>query len=411
MLFVLSLSPALSAQMLPVGDGRNNDFVALIDKIKADNHITESAARQMPIGTKYKLPDGTPEKLVEGDGHGIWGHEFSKYYGVPYEQFLIDGHIVTGKTPSEKVTYVAPPANTASTASSFPWWILGVALALILALVGIRLLQVLMRQRRTLREDPQDATLQGTPMRSRVATALGLPTTQREHIHTATALLAHTNEDRQRRGQAPIVGNLAEIVEVGVRSTAPVTTEYADRNRGARPDGQRVALGVFRNDSGVIETVTFHFSACDNGMLFNRMPTTQVEEFVRTATWAAPRRIYVSPAYRTRPLNWQEILGWINANLAGTASQSAASPIRTAQQSAPSPAPATSVAEVLTPANSVSISIGKNQLSVPVGTGVRITGEKQMEVSVPGPCTITFGATPVTAATPAVDAPKVASAS
>ena len=103
LMFLLSVvvTPLL-AQDLPTGDARNADFRLRFEAIKhANNNIPDFM--KMPAGTLYSLPNGTMDELEDKDVRGIWGREFEKTYGLPYDNFL------AGQKPLEVPKVETPP--------------------------------------------------------------------------------------------------------------------------------------------------------------------------------------------------------------------------------------------------------------------------------------------------------------
>lgn len=86
-LITLLVATPLVAQELPAGDARNTEFRNHILEIVGSNPTIYDFNRML-VGTKYQLPSGGSDILEDGDRNGIWGREFRKFYGVPYEDFL-----------------------------------------------------------------------------------------------------------------------------------------------------------------------------------------------------------------------------------------------------------------------------------------------------------------------------------
>jgi hypothetical protein len=119
MFLVLLMAAPLAGQELPAGDPRNVAFRALMNQIVADNGGVKDFMR-MPVGTEYNLPDGTRDRLEDGDDHGIWGREFVKLYGTPYSTFLETKTVTTSAPEVHKpISVESVPIEIAET---MPWY-------------------------------------------------------------------------------------------------------------------------------------------------------------------------------------------------------------------------------------------------------------------------------------------------
>lgn len=165
LIFVLALvaTPVL-AQDLPTGDSRNSAFREHFQKIVAANPTTSDFQKMQP-GAVYRLPDGTTDELRSGDSKGIWGREFEKWYGIPYEDFLErnrqpdeppvkplacpDGEV--GTPPNCLKPYV-----TTTTVTVWPWWLMPLALAFLALLVFAWSLYNSLKREGTRRNEAED---------------------------------------------------------------------------------------------------------------------------------------------------------------------------------------------------------------------------------------------------------------
>lgn len=142
------------------------------------------------------------------------------------------------------------------------------------------------------------------------------PVTTRSIIQNSQRLRMETNMRRESFGAMPLVGRMAEVYRVNVTSAVPVTTEYADSPRLARPSGQLVHVAVYRDRSN-ITGVTMGFRFCSNGILFDAMESAQVQAFVQDALWQNAMRLWKADGYPGTP-NWAEVENWIYSDLAAS---------------------------------------------------------------------------------------------
>lgn len=141
-ILLLVAIPLLLAQELPAGDSRNSDFrkhfaevVRLNPQIKDFHKMSEGTVYYLP-GNGLGLADDS-DFLQAGDTCGIWGREFTKWYGLPYQDFL-RGDAPPQNPPQVSNYYYGPPqmegGDWEKATTGFNWnWIL----LLVVALLGI----------------------------------------------------------------------------------------------------------------------------------------------------------------------------------------------------------------------------------------------------------------------------------
>ncbi len=118
------LSVAVSAQKLPEGDARNEAFRNHFQKVVSLNADIKDF-EGMDIGRSYNLPDAKTDRLEVGDDHGIWGHEFKKFYGISYEAWLQGQALPTPTptaTPTPNPTATRLPSTFQSSDSGVSFW-------------------------------------------------------------------------------------------------------------------------------------------------------------------------------------------------------------------------------------------------------------------------------------------------
>lgn len=143
LVLLMTLATPLMAQELPSGDPRNAEFRQnFVEVVKLNPSITNP--NSMPIGAHYVLPDGTTETLATDDQNGIWGHEFQKMYGIPYEEFLKGEKVstpVVKTTVSEARLVSDQPVETVTaphTESEVNWLLLfSVAVTIIVIMIWL----------------------------------------------------------------------------------------------------------------------------------------------------------------------------------------------------------------------------------------------------------------------------------
>lgn len=174
LLVVLLLVVSATAQNLPEGDARNNEFRRHFVSIVGANPDVKDFMK-MPEGAVYRLPDGKTDRLPSGK-FGIWGNEFRKTYGVPYEQFARTGSIrpiPEGVTaPAVKAALVATTPTKAKEKfyALSPWE----GAIILLVLIGIGLLVTISRRaemRRLEEEAAHDAEVAAARAEAEAAAA------------------------------------------------------------------------------------------------------------------------------------------------------------------------------------------------------------------------------------------------
>lgn len=169
------------------------------------------------------------------------------------------------------------------------------AVAGIVASITLWLLGYALTRALALRRNPLHPLFQGKWMRNPM-----LPSTLASRVNAV------------QRGSGS--GRLVEMYKVRVIASGPVLTEYRDGERPARPTGQRVLIGVYRDEKGLISRIEGAFSFCHNGMLLDLMPEEDLENFAKGGVWDNSKRIWKAASFRKAP-NWGEVEDWIAAHL------------------------------------------------------------------------------------------------